>query len=262
MNREMSFIPCDADLLYDMAREDIARNYFICYTIDNGQAYEKVWQIDLNIGVFLRRTGLVQVAIRPGINVETYRIPLIELMSEIKWKQAVVTESVMRVFAELAPCMPIEKAAIISACEPLDFESSKHVLSDLTFEKLTEAHLDRVVQIYEGVFKSFAKKGYMTKKIESKRGRGVVAFLDGEMVAVAQTDYESPEAALVVGVAAEVNRQGKGYGRAIMEQLCDQLVSEGKTLYLQYDSPIAGKLYESLGFKQIEQNYYVTNMIK
>lgn len=260
MNRELSFTPCEAGALYDLAREDIARNYFICYTIDNGQAYENAWQIDQNVGVFLRKTGLVQIAIRPGIKVETYSAPLRELMAKVQWKQAIVPESVMRVLVDLDQSMPVAKAAIISACRPMDFIASKRIVPALKFEKLTEAHLDRVVQIYEGVFKSFAKKDYMTRKIEANRGRGVVAIQDGEMVAVAQTDYESREAALVVGVATQLHHQGRGYGRAVMVQLCTQLVSEGKTLYLQYDSPTAGKLYDSLGFKQIEQNYYVSNI--
>jgi uncharacterized protein len=39
--------------------------------------------------------------------------------------------------------------------------------------------------------------------------------------------------------------------------LCNQLLQEGKDLYLQYDNMVAGRIYEKLGFKPIDvvRNY-------
>jgi predicted GNAT family acetyltransferase len=80
------------------------------------------------------------------------------------------------------------------------------------------------------------------------------------MVSVAQTDFENSDFALIVGVATDPKHQGKGYGRSLMESLCKALADEGKTLYLQYDSPVAGSLYESMGFETVEQIMHIKNL--
>lgn len=260
MNEYLSFVTCEAQSLYQMAREDIARNYFICYSIDGGMHYEKVWQVDGNVGVFLRKSGLIQVAVKPGSHIDTYTRPLHELLSGVKWRQAIVSESVMHVLNLMGDGVSAEKGAIISELKPMDYKPSNTYKSAFIFESLREEHLDDVVNLYEGVFKSFAKKAYMSKKLADGRGRGVALYVNNELVSVAQSDYECESSAIIVGVATKVTHHGKGYGRAVMEALCNALVAEGKTLFLQYDSPIAGKLYESMGFDQIEQNYYVSNM--
>lgn len=260
MNVCLSFTPCDAQSLYQMVREDIARNYFICYSIDGGMHYEQVWQIDSSVGVFLRKSGLIQIAVKNGVNIDAYARPLHELLSNVAWRQAIVSEPVMHVLNQMGDGIKVEKGAIISELKPIDYRPMNITHSAFNFKPLREEHLDDVVTLYEGVFKSFAKKAYMSKKLEDGRGRGVALFVNDALVSVAQSDYESNDSALIVGVATEATHHGMGYGRAVMEALCSALVADGKTLYLQYDSPIAGKLYESLGFKQIEQNYYVSKM--
>lgn len=260
MNEYLSFVACEAQSLYQMAREDIARNYFICYSIDGGMHYEEVWQVDGNVGVFLRKSGLIQVAVKPGAHIDMYTRPLHELLSSVKWRQAIVSEPVMHVLNLMGNGVSAEKGAIISQLKPMAYKPSNIGQSAFIFESLREEHLDDVVNLYEGVFKSFAKKAYMSKKLADGRGRGVALYVNNELVSVAQSDYECESSAIIVGVATKATHHGKGYGRAVMEALCGALIAEGKTLYLQYDSPIAGKLYESMGFDQIEQNYYVSNM--
>ncbi|HAS74313.1 MAG TPA: hypothetical protein DCS67_09235, partial [Clostridiales bacterium UBA8960] len=146
--------------------------------------------------------------------------------------------------------------------KPENYKAHSRSDSGLTFRALHQNDLEEVVGLYKGVFKSFARQEYMVNKLMEGHGRGVIARLNGQLVAVAQTDYETENTALIVGVATRHDHQGKGYGRAIMEALCTPLIADGKTLALQYDSAIAGALYESLGFKRIEQIYYVKNISK
>ncbi|HAS72897.1 MAG TPA: hypothetical protein DCS67_01990, partial [Clostridiales bacterium UBA8960] len=113
--------PCEAEALYDLAREDIARNYFICYTIDNKQPYDKVWRIDKKnmstgestpvMGVFLRKTGLVQMAVKPDFSVDAYSVALKRLLSEIRWTQANVSEHIMNIITTMGFNVSTEKAA-------------------------------------------------------------------------------------------------------------------------------------------------------
>lgn len=260
---------CSAEALYNLARQDIARNYFICYTMDNNQSYDKVWRFDSTVesasfdkpdmGVFLRKTGLIQIAIQPDLAVEAFSRPLKQLLSEITWQQANVSEKLMTAIIGMGFNVSLEKSATVSECKPENYKAMNRASIGLTFKPMHENDLEEVVEIYKNVFKSFARQAYMADKLKQGRGRGIVAYLGGQMVAVAQTDYETAESALIVGVATKRDQQGNGYGRAVMEALCTSLVNSGKTLYLQYDSAIAGNLYDSLGFKKIEQNYFIYN---
>jgi predicted GNAT family acetyltransferase len=152
------------------------------------------------------------------------------------------------------------EAAYIAELESENYLPRNHEMKKKVID-LNDNHLPEVVSLYQLVFKSFASQAYMEEKLAVKRGRAVGLFMDHQLVAVAQSDYEDKGKAVVVGVATHPDYQGMGYGRACLEALVDQLLSAQMTLYLQYDSPTAGKLYESMGFKPFDRVYYVINDI-
>lgn len=118
--------------------------------------------------------------------------------------------------------------------------------------------VDAIENLYKMVFKSFTPAPIMRKKLAAGRGRALGLFSDQQLIAVAQTDFENPKGAIIVGVATHPDYQQKGYGHKIMSALCEPLMLENKTMYLHYDSLIAGKLYKKMGFKAIDQigHYY------
>lgn len=83
----------------------------------------------------------------------------------------------------------------------------------------------------------------MKEKLLSKRGLGI--YLE-DMKAVGQSDFEN----LIVGVATRPDLQGRGYGYQVMHALVQVLFKDHDRLYLQYDDPVAKKLYVKLGFKK------------
>ncbi len=267
----MTFERVEAEDLYSLALTDTARNYFVCYSINNHQSYAAVWQFKEDgkpiIGVFLRKTGIVQIICEPGLYIENYREKLAYLLSKIPWKQAYVTTPFKRLIQGMEVETRVHEGAFIASCSPEKYQPSdksvQHDNEDLKFEDLilkdlTIDDLDDVIDIYLEVFKGFASYDYMVEKLKSGRGRATGGFINGKMITVSQSDYESVDSAIIVGVATRLDSQGKGYGRACFQQLCNQLILiEKKTLYLQYDSPVAGALYKSLGFEIVEQIYHV-----
>ncbi len=258
----MAFEPIEAELLYPLALEDRARNYFICYTINNGQPYKGAWQYTVDgvpvVGVFLRKTGIVQIAVKPGFDLRPIKIDLETLLSEMPWKQANLSLSQARFIREMPFNMVEKEGAFIAACTPSDYKPSGYA-GALEIKALDVAHIDEIIALYQMVFHGFASRSYMIEKLIGGRGRAVGGFLDGKLIAVAQTDYESETSAIIVGVATHPSYQGKGYGRVCFESLSTDLINEGKTLYLQYDSKIAGALYESVGFKVVEEIVHIEN---
>lgn len=90
------------------------------------------------------------------------------------------------------------------------------------------------------------------RKYRDHTGRGFhVKDSFGNIVSSAETGAENEGAAMVLGVCSDADYRGKGYATAVVSKLCDKLLSEGKSLCLFYDNPKAGKIYKSLGFKDI-----------
>lgn len=247
--------------IYDMALERPAINYFICYTFNNRQTYEKAWAIGekgkFEIVVLLRKTKLIQVMYEPSVNPMVYTAALSQLLSETDWVQAVVTKPVMEAITSATKVSEISKGAIIAACEVSDFKAKRFDVDAYSLKTLNERDIECVLPLYTEVFKGFASLAYMKEKLATGRGRALGLFKGGVLISVAQTDYETDEEAVIVGVATSKAHQGKGLGRYCFESLCQSLISEGKRLYLQYDDPIAGNLYESVGFKAVEQIYKI-----
>lgn len=259
----MAFERTTAESLYTLALKDTARNYFVCYSINNHQNYAAVWQLMEDgkpiIGVFLRKTGIVQIIHEPKIIINNYKDDLASLLDNIPWRQAFVTTPLKALIQSMQVETHVHDGAYIAFCSPEQYRPREKSTSDaLVIKDLSIDDLDDVIAIYLEVFKGFASYDYMVNKLKSGRGRASGGFVDGKLVTVSQSDYESTDSAIVVGVATRLNAQGKGYGRACFEHLCNQLIlMDNKTLYLQYDAPVAGALYKSLGFEIVEQIFHV-----
>lgn len=251
----MKLVEVKAESLYSLATEDYARNYFICYTMDNHQNYEKVYMFEDNgehaIGVFLRKTGIVQMALKTGFNPEPYVAELEQLLASLNWKQINISGRLGELVNQMRFKKIVREGAFIARCTPEHF-NAQNSQPILEYRWLTSGDLNEVVELYQKVFKGFASYDYMMAKLDSRKGRAVGGYLEGKLISVAQSDYETDKSALIVGVATDPNYQGKGYGRVCLEKLCEPLIKDGKTLYLQYDSEIAGKLYKTLGFEVID----------
>jgi predicted GNAT family acetyltransferase len=90
-------------------------------------------------------------------------------------------------------------------------------------------------------------------KEELLRGyrRIFVAVEGGRTVSMAMTTVERKRAAMIVSVCTLAEYRGRGYAPALMTALCRELEAEGKAALLFYSNPVAGRIYETLGFEDI-----------
>ena len=80
----------------------------------------------------------------------------------------------------------------------------------------------------------------------------VGGFLNGRMISTASTSAENSESAMVVGVATAKEFRGKGYASAVVSALCKDCFARGKKyLCLFYSNPVAGRIYNRIGFQEL-----------
>ena len=86
-----------------------------------------------------------------------------------------------------------------------------------------------------------------------KDGTGRTCFIrkDGRPVSAASSTAETGRMAMVVGVGTLKDYRKRGYASLCVSALCRPLLREGKTAYLFYDNPDAGRIYRRLGFREI-----------
>lgn len=91
------------------------------------------------------------------------------------------------------------------------------------------------------------------KEEMSQGGKAAVAgFLNGRMVSIASTSAENSESAMIVGVATAEEFRGKGYASAVVQALSRDCFQRGKKyLCLFYDNPVAGRIYNRIGFQEL-----------
>lgn len=90
------------------------------------------------------------------------------------------------------------------------------------------------------------------EKIEDGSGR--VYYIEnekGDIICNVQTTAENSKSAMVVAVATHADYRELGLMSQTLSKLCQDLLSEGKTLCLFYDNEKAGSVYHKLGFKTI-----------
>jgi predicted GNAT family acetyltransferase len=105
-----------------------------------------------------------------------------------------------------------------------------------------------VKKLYRICFEGSLSEDQMKKNLQDRTGRGL-AIKNGEAIlSVVQTIFESPQSAILFGVATDPIVRKKGYATRILNQLLDVLAAEGKSVHLMVEDPIAASLYQKIGF--------------
>ncbi len=101
--------------------------------------------------------------------------------------------------------------------------------------------------------KSYTDRESSVKKLRTSLLCGSTAcgaFKNGMLVSCAQAGASNSKSAMVVGVATHPSARSKGYASAVVSLLCREALQSGKEfLCLFYDNPIAGRIYNRIGFE-------------
>lgn len=243
---------CEYNRVKEFIGRDIARNYFLLLGLSStGSIYNKIYgefRGDKLVAViFLRKSGVLQFYGPDDFDLEGF----INLIKTLEYNSLIGPRSYCDIFLNKGIFTRFEEGAFLSR---LDKDSKIQLKENIyNIRNITVDDLDNIVKLYKQVFESFAPKEVMEKKLVDRRGRGVCIEMDGEIVSVAQSDFETENTAVIVGVATDKNYQGKGLASSCLEYLCNTLQNERKDLYLQYHNLDAEKIYEKLGFKKIDR---------
>ncbi|PLT27812.1 GNAT family N-acetyltransferase [Peribacillus deserti] len=77
------------------------------------------------------------------------------------------------------------------------------------------------------------------------------AEIKGDMVSTASIQAKGHKTAILAGVATPPQFRGNGYATKVVSELCNDVISEGKMVYLFYNNPTAGLIYNKIGFQEV-----------
>lgn len=245
--------------LYAFASVDTARNYFILLGLASPkQVFQEVYaQFDssevIQAALFYRQSGNIQFYARDSFEISGFS----SVIKTLNFGKLIGPASYCDKFIDKGLFDRVEEGAILASLTDMkkQYEYDDHH----QVQALHINDLDEVEALYSGVFENYSKKSVMAEKLRTGRGRGVVIRENGEIISVAQSDFEMRGSALIVGVATKQGYKNKGLATQCLESLCKELMKEGKKLFLQYDNKDAGRIYERLGFVPIDQiKHYIS----
>ncbi|QEN05106.1 GNAT family N-acetyltransferase [Thiospirochaeta perfilievii] len=84
---------------------------------------------------------------------------------------------------------------------------------------------------------------------------GRIYFIENDkgVVSTAGLTAENSLNGMIIGVATAPDFRKKGFAKECVGRLCLEMIKEDKSVLLFYNNPDAGKLYKSLGFKDINR---------
>ena len=94
----------------------------------------------------------------------------------------------------------------------------------------------------EGLYKQ------LKDRIDDNFGRNYVILDKNGIVSHAATYAEIDNISVIGGVITRSDKRGKGIGSFIVNELCNDLILEGKEVYLFYENSVAGQIYKKIGF--------------
>lgn len=238
--------------VYNLIRQDSARNYFIRLGLDSSKpVFKNIFGDWDDIGrlravLFQRLSGNLQFYAAEDFDAEGFaacisKLEFESLISPRSYSDKLLGKGLFQSFEDIAYISRLDKN------KQIEFESYAEV------EPLEVKDLDEVIRLYGNIFSSFSSKAVMEKRLISGRGRGVCIKHLSAMASVVQSEYEEKHSALIVGVGTAPEFQGQGLATKCLKVLCRQLLQEGKDLYLQFDNMDAGRIYQKLGFEPIDQ---------
>lgn len=176
------------------------------------------------------------------------------ICSNTEWKMISGKESIVSRFKDVLRNPNIKSTYFCELTNKDNLIKYDEKLISAATEEDAQAVYDLLADIEEFTSTDTNSVERIKRVIETKTGR--IYFIADEtnrLCNVTQTTAENSKSAMVVGVATRKDCRRKGYMSQCLSKLCDDVLSEGKTLCLFYDNPEAGKIYHKLGFVSIDK---------
>lgn len=151
------------------------------------------------------------------------------------------------------------ESTYMSRCNRVEGDSEQP--ENLVIRRLETADVPEAINLLSDI-EEFSKtykedeKEEQIRRMEEEMAQGSKAafggFLNGRMVSTVSTSAENSESAMIVGVATAKGFRGRGYASAVVSALCGDCFARGKKyLCLFYSNPVAGRIYNRIGFQEL-----------
>lgn len=260
MIQELNFSEIESiNSLGKLLDRDLGRNYFIKLGLLDLKYFEKIWSVydgdKLIGGLFLRKSGNLQVYIEDNDEIVK---EIAKFLQKKNYFKMIISRHRFETFMDIMKFGYFVKGSIISKYEGCKSKKQRALPAGYKIRKMLLEDVDGVVELYKHSFKGFSSKERIVERLETAVGRGYVIENEvGHIVAVAQTEFEEAHQCVIVGVATSRDTRRHGLASILVGYLIDELKSEDKEIFIQYEEEMVGKFYEKLGFVKIDQLYDV-----
>ena len=161
----------------------------------------------------------------------------------------------------IAPAFPqwTLESTYMSRCDRT--EGRERQMENLAIRRLEKEDVPEAIDLLSDIeeFSRTYKKEEKAEQINRMKDEmiqgskaAVGGYLNGRMISTASTSAENSESAMIVGVATAREFRGKGYASAVVSALCRDCFARGKKyICLFYSNPVAGRIYNRTGFREL-----------
>lgn len=124
---------------------------------------------------------------------------------------------------------------------------------DITIEKMTKEHLEKIKYILQSEFDEFWNENVLSKELENPLSTYIVAINDGDVVGYAGL-WEPCDEGHITNIVTKLNKRGNKIASKMLEELIN--IAKNKklkcvTLEVNVHNDIAIKLYQKYNFKEV-----------
>lgn len=135
-------------------------------------------------------------------------------------------------------------------CFLAKMEKVKNEIDTSAVKELSVNDIDSFLDVRSLVF-NIKEKEAIESDLINKAGRSFYIKDDNRIVSIASSTAECEGLAMIIGVATIEKYRNQGYATKVVNKLCSELLEEGKTPCLFYNSASAGSIYKALGFEDV-----------
>ncbi|WP_134703434.1 GNAT family N-acetyltransferase [Ammoniphilus sp. YIM 78166] len=245
----------DREPLLSYLGEEASFNLFIIGDIENfgfEQEFQELW------GQFNEQGELQAVLLRYYNSYLPYTKGNfdVEAFSQIILgnEEAEMLSGKLEVLNQFSSSLSFSNRKQLFFAELTEPQSLQSVSESAPIQQATIENCDRVFQLQESIEEfnlSQTARASFRQTIGSGTGRTYFYEEEGQVLSSASTTAENSFSAMIVGVCTLTQARNRGLASLCLNKLCHDLLSEGKTLCLFYDNPLAGAIYKRLGFQDI-----------
>lgn len=141
----------------------------------------------------------------------------------------------------------------LAVYEPNNYEIDTAMVTALRSNEVSKLREKQTIIFGEKPFDDVV----VAAEIESGERLVYVVKVNDDIVAISTALVFTPDAAMIIGVGTIEEYRNNGYASACVKKLVTDLYKNGRKGVLFYLNPVAAKIYQAIGFQELEKYYMI-----